>query len=281
MHLSKRITGCEVARLPACKVRPGTEKHVSSCRPTIVRPEPVHDDDDSVFGLVSEPPGASAAPAPARSDLSKVVLPPGEGLYFAAPPLESIDDGAVLHMHWNTSSVFGHVALLDPTNELLWATLRGDPRPKIIVFVPAEDRQRVLSLVLAVARTLTSRLKFGIADGCGSPLLALRRISLGWVEPPTHFCLCRAVEEWAPALNNFGVDRAVAREAAVAVATNADPKLKQVGGETGAELDGESLLRFAEAVAGEAAGGAPEPEKKKKPKKKKKKAKEAKGKQEL
>ena len=179
MHLSKRITGCEVARLPACKVRPGTEKHVSSCRPKIVRPEPVHDDDDSVFGLVSEPPGASAAPAPARSDLSKVVLPPGEGLYFAAPPLESIDDGAVLHMHWNTSSVFGHVALLDPTNELLWATLRGDPRPKIIVFVPAEDRQRVLSLVLAVARTLTSRLKFGIADGCGSPLLALRRICLG------------------------------------------------------------------------------------------------------
>ena len=88
------------------------------------------------------------------------------------------------------------------------------------------------------------------------------------------------MEEWAPALSNFGVDRAVAREAAVAVATNADPKLKQVWGETGAELDGESLLRFAESVVGEAAGRAPEPEKKKKPKKKKK-AKKAKGKQEL
>ena len=72
------------------------------------------------------------------------------------------------------------------------------------------------------------------------------------------------MDEWAPALNNFGVDRAVAREAAVAVATNADPKLKQVWGETGAELDGESLLRFAEAVATEAGGGAPKPEKTKK-----------------
>ena len=70
----------------------------------------------------------------------------------------------------------------------------------------------IILVLVAVARTLTSRLKFGIADGCGSPLLALRRISLGL----TRSCLCRAVEEWAPALNNFGVDRAVAREAAVA-----------------------------------------------------------------
>ena len=159
----------------------------------------------------------------ATTRLTKVILPPGEPLYFQAPPPDETQPDGVYSFHWNRSQVFGHVAELEPSNELLWSVLRMDPRPKVIVFIPPEDRERVVALVLGVARVLTDRVKFAVADGSDG--------------------------SWAAALQSFGVESAQASAEAVVVLTNTQGErkgYKAVCEQAGAALTASSLLRFAE-----------------------------------
>jgi hypothetical protein len=75
------------------------------------------DTETGSYGIASAAAADDEAPAMAATTrLTKVILPPGEPLYFQAPPPDETQPDGVYSFHWNRSQVFGHVAELEPTN---------------------------------------------------------------------------------------------------------------------------------------------------------------------
>lgn len=226
----ERTAGCELV-----KEAGDTVARLGKCAKTKAAAVTRYPDDTEAgsYGIAAGGDDEKAAPTVAATTrLTKVILPPGEPLYFQAPPPDEIRSDGIYAFRWNSSQVFGHVAELEPTNELLWSVLRMDPRPKVIVFTPPADRERVAALVLAVARVLTGRLKFAVADGSDG--------------------------SWAAALQSFGVESGRAETEAVAVLTDTRglgerKGYKAICEQAGAALTAASLLSFAEK---EARGGA-------------------------
>jgi hypothetical protein len=246
----QKISGCELWRSPSQSLGEGETEaagdiaHLYRCQrkqtPSTFYPPQEEDsssaEDTSLYGIKSIDDAQNAhqtavteqlASTPAALErLTKVLLPPGEGLFFETPPLAQVESHAVYQFHWNASQVFGHVAELEPTNELLWSVLRMDARPKVVVFSPPEDLPRVKSFVLPLARVWTDRLKFVLADGSNSG--------------------------WASTLGTFGVDAALAKREAVAVVTDTQGagSHKAACAESGDELNAASLQRFAQEQIG-------------------------------
>lgn len=228
----QRIDGCELRRSQAASEYGADTMHLSGCqtKQTQSIAYPPVDDQVGLYGIagldLSDPAADLQLPAAPQSDsqdgaMTKVMLPPGEGLFFQTPPMAQIKSDGIYQFHWNATQVFGHVAELEPTNQLLWSVLKNDRRPKVVVFSPPNDLARVQNFVLPVARALTGQLKFAIADGSDA--------------------------DWAGVMKSFGLDTAVAKREAVAVITDTQGPgaHKAACQHAGSNLDASALLVFA------------------------------------
>lgn len=229
----QRIDGCELRRSQAASEYGAGTVHLSSCQTkktqAVAYPPNDSESGQNLYGIASIDPSDPAfeqleLPAEPLSTqggtMTTVMLPPGEGLHFQSPPVAQIKSDGVYQFHWNATQVFGHVAELEATNQLLWSVLRNDRRPKVVVFSPTHDLARVKSFVLPVARILTTQLKFAIADGSDA--------------------------NWAGTMESFGLDATAAKHEAMAVITDTQGPgaHKAACSQTGSSLDATTLLAF-------------------------------------